>query len=62
VTKKTNLGKVIETINYVQELRKTGMDFDAINDKLTELNIELDIRWDTVDIVKRQEKNTKERI
>jgi hypothetical protein len=47
----------IEVINCIQRLRKEGLDFESISDKLAEQNIALDVRWDAIDVVKRQEKN-----
>jgi hypothetical protein len=56
-TEKTPAQHIIEVTNYVQRLRLEGYDFDSINNKLMEQNIELDVRWDAVDTVKQQEKN-----
>jgi uncharacterized protein YPO0396 len=56
-TEKTSVQHIIEVTNYVQKLRLEGCDFDSISDKLVEQNIELDVRWDAIDTVKRQEKN-----
>jgi hypothetical protein len=54
---KTSGQHMIEVINYVQKLRREGYNFDSISDMLVEQNIGLDVRWDAVDTVKRQEKN-----
>jgi hypothetical protein len=55
--KKTNSERIIEIINYVQKFRKDGLDFDSISGKLAELNVELEVRWNAIDTVKRQEEN-----
>jgi hypothetical protein len=56
-TEKTPIQHIIEVTNYVQKLRLEDCDFDSISDKLIEQNIELDVRWNVIDTVKRQEKN-----
>jgi uncharacterized protein YPO0396 len=56
-TEKTPVQHIIEVTNSVQKLRLKGCDFDSISDKLIEQNVELDVRLDAIDTVKRQEKN-----
>jgi len=62
MAEKVKLNTELEAVNFVQELRKAGRDFEAITDKLTEMNTALEIRWNAIDQVKKQEKNAGRKI